>query len=162
MNGLDIAIVAVVGLSAALGVKRGGVRTLVSLLAWLIAFFAAKNLGPRLAPWLSASGITEGSLLASWALVFVVTLLGLWLVANGLHALFEAAGLGDLDSLLGGLLGAARGLLLVLAFALASGLTVFPGAALWKGSALMPSFVTTIRAMHPWLPEALTQHLRYS
>jgi membrane protein required for colicin V production len=162
MTGLDLAIVAVVGVSAALGIKRGGVRTLLSLVAWLAAFIAAKMLGPRIAPILSSSGVSEGSLLAAYVLVFIVALIGLWLTGRALRATFEAIGLGGIDSLAGGLLGATRGLVVVLAFTLAAGLTALPRADVWKGSSLMPAFVAVVQAMHPWLPETLVKYLRYS
>ena len=54
------------------------------------------------------------------------------------------------------------GLLLVLAFVLAAGLTALPAHPWWQRATLAPVFETAVLAARPWLPADLSRRLRYA
>jgi membrane protein required for colicin V production len=62
---------------------------------------------------------------------------------------------------LGGVFGAARALVILLAFAIVAGLTAFPRQSAWRDSVCGPPMGRAALALRPWLPQALGQRLRY-
>jgi membrane protein required for colicin V production len=62
---------------------------------------------------------------------------------------------------LGGLFGAARALVILLAFAIVAGLTAFPRQPTWRDSVCGPPLGRAAVALKPWLPRALAERLRY-
>jgi membrane protein required for colicin V production len=72
------------------------------------------------------------------------------------------SGLGFVDRFLGGIFGAARGMVVVLAFVLIAGLTALPRQDWWQNAALAPALAAAAMAASPWLPEAWAQKLDYS
>ena len=110
---LDIVIVAVVLLSAAIGLVRGLVKEVLSLAAWGLAFIAAIYFAPTLAPEFPDTwGGESVRTVIAFALIFVITLIAAgvarWLIAQ----LVEATGLSSTDRLLGFVFGGLRGLLI--------------------------------------------------
>jgi len=116
LNGFDVAILAVVGVSALIGLTRGLVREVLSLAIWLASYVIAVGFSTRLddalAPHLHNA---PARAVASFALLFIGSLLigGLiqWLVGK----LIELSGLTGLDRLLGFVFGGARGFVIAIA-----------------------------------------------
>lgn len=140
MNGLDIAILVVIGLSAILGAIRGMLTEVLSLLVWIAALGLTVAFGDGMAA--SFTGI-ETPLLrslaghaATFALVVVVGHLGVWLLRSILHG----AGMSGADRMLGLGFGAARGYAIVLTVVLLVSFTPWSNAGLWRESTLMPAF----------------------
>jgi membrane protein required for colicin V production len=162
MTWLDYAVLGVVGLSIVWGVWRGLVRELISLAGWVIAFLAANlfagPLGERLP---QAIGSPELRLIAAFVGIFIASLVVTTLLALLLSKLARAAGLGGLDRALGGLFGLARGVLVVIAFALLAGLTSLPQKPAWKQSVSGMFLARTAAALRQALPPAFAERLRY-
>ena len=162
MTWLDYAVIGVMLLSVAWGVWRGLVREVMSLAGWVIAFLAANLFAGPLAEALPRSIPREElRLLIAFVAIFVVSLTLTTLAALLLAKILKAVGLGSLDRTLGGLFGLARGLIIVLAFALVAGLTAFPLNPIWKESFSGPTLGRTALALKPWLPPAFAERLRY-
>jgi membrane protein required for colicin V production len=159
---LDYAVLAVLVLSMAWGVWRGLMREVISLAGWILAFFAANYFAEPLAQALPQS-ISQPDLrvIVAFVAIFVVTLTAATLVAVLLAKALRAAGLRGLDRTLGGLFGAARGVLLALGFALVAGLTSLPQHPMWKQSFSGPMLGRAAVQLKPWLPPALADRLRY-
>jgi membrane protein required for colicin V production len=68
----------------------------------------------------------------------------------------------SLDRWLGALFGLLRGLVIVVAFAVAAGLTALPTLPVWKDSATGYSLAQTVVQLKPWLPPALANRLKYN
>ncbi|MDD3353229.1 CvpA family protein [Zoogloea sp.] len=162
MNGLDYVLMALVGLSALLGLWRGLLSELLALLAWVLALFAARSWAGEVEPYM-VGWVSEPLLQAAAAflLVFVAILAGMALVRLLLGELVRVAGLGSVDRFLGACFGALRGCVIVFAMALLVGLGGFAKEAWWQGATLSAPLETAVLASKPWLPELLVKRLRY-
>jgi len=159
---LDYAVIGVVAVSVAWGVWRGLVREVMSLAGWVIAFLAANLLAGPVGERLPESmARAELRVLLAFVGIFILSLVITTLAGLLLSRIAKAAGLGGLDRSLGGLFGALRGLLIVVALALAAGLTTLPQRMAWKDSASTPTLERLCLSLKPWLPPALSERLRY-
>jgi membrane protein required for colicin V production len=162
MAWLDYAVIGVFVLSVAVGIWRGLIREVVSILGWVIAFLAANLLGGPLGPSMpQAIPTPELRVAAAYAAIFVVSLILTSLVGLLLSKVVGAVGLGGIDRLLGSLFGAARGLLVLLAAALIAGLTSAPTQPFWRDSLSGPLLAQAAGALKPLLPQTLAERLRY-
>lgn len=162
MQWVDLSLAAILVLSVIFGLVRGFVFELMSLVGWVVAYLAAKWLGPWVAPHLPlASAQSSLNAVPAFIITFIAALL-LWsLAARLLRMLIRATPLGIIDRLLGGLFGGLRGTLIVLLATLLIGLTPLARSAAWQNSSLAPWLETTLCRLRPLLPP-LSEHLRAS
>jgi len=163
VNWLDVAVVAVVLGSIGWGIWRGLVREVMSLAGWVIAFLAANLFAAPVAEVLPETiKRPEVRMLIGYVLVFLMVLIACTAAAVLLGKIMRAVGLGSLDRTLGGLFGLLRGLVIVVAFALAAGLTAIPRQPFWKESASGAALAGAALAVKPWLPPAFGDRLKYN
>jgi membrane protein required for colicin V production len=163
MTPLDWAVVAIVGLSTLFAFLRGVIREVIALIAWVVGFTAAIAFSPILGAALpDVAGHPALRYLIAFALILIGTLIVGALVAWALSKVIRAVGLGFVDRFLGGVFGFARGLVVVLAFAVVAGLTDLPRSGWWQNSVFAPSLVDGVEALKPWLPQLLAERLDYS
>jgi len=144
------------------GIWRGFVREVISLAGWVLAFLAANAVAGPLGDALPTSiSSPEVRVLAAFLIVFIFTLSIATVAGMLLSRLLKAAGLGGLDRTLGGLFGMARGVVILLALAIAAGLTMAPRHPLWKESVGAGMLTRTVLQLKPWLPPRLADRLRY-
>ena len=162
MTWLDYAVLVGFLVSIAWGAWRGLVREVISITAWVLAFLGANYFGTPLGEVLPKSiPSPELRLVIAFVVVFVVILAACTLAGQFLAKMVKVAGLGEIDHVLGGIFGAGRALVLLLAFAIVAGLTAFPRQPAWKDSVCGPPMGRAALALRPWLPDALAQRLRY-
>ncbi|MGP4713115.1 MULTISPECIES: CvpA family protein [unclassified Psychrobacter] len=115
MSGLDIMIAFVVLIGLWRGFQVGLIKTAVGLVGWFIALITATRLANSIAPQLS--GIVENPVL-QMALAFLLVVLIILAVMHTLAFVFSSAlktlNLGVVDKLAGGVLGAAKNILVIL------------------------------------------------
>jgi membrane protein required for colicin V production len=163
MTWLDYAVIGVTLGSIGWGIWRGLVREIMSLAGWVIAFLAANLFAAPVAEALpEAIKRPELRTLIAYVLVFLVVLIVTTAAAVLLGKIMHAVGLGSLDRTLGGLFGLLRGLIIVVAFALAAGLTSAPKKPFWKDSASGAALEGAALALKPWLPPAFAERLKYN
>ncbi|MEM7079834.1 MAG: CvpA family protein [Pseudomonadota bacterium] len=136
MAGLDILLGIVIVLSAAIGLVRGLVKEVLSLVSWLLAFVIALYFAGQLASMLPASWGGE-SIRYGIAFVglFVITLIATGIAQWLISLLITSTGLSGTDRLLGFLFGSVRGV--VVAVVLLMGLReVAADAPWWEASRL--------------------------
>jgi membrane protein required for colicin V production len=162
MSWLDYAILGVLAVSVVWGIWRGFVREVISLAGWVLAFLAANAVAGPLGDALPTSiSSPEVRVLVAFLVVFIFTLSIATVAGMLLSRLLKAAGLGGLDRTLGGLFGLARGVVILLALAIAAGLTAAPRHPLWKESVGAGMLMRTVLQLKPWLPPRLADRLRY-
>ena len=150
---IDVAMLALVALSAIVGLARGFTFEILSLAGWFAAWFAAVWCGPLLAPYLpigeAGSALNRG---VAYASTFIVVLLIWGFAARAVSSLIAATPLRPLDRLIGAVFGTARGVIVLLALATVFALTPAGRLPAWQESvgagwlnavlaALWPTFV---------------------
>lgn len=158
---VDWVLLALMAVSVAVGVVRGFVFELLSLLGWVVAWFAAQWGSPLLAPHvpvgLPGSGLNAA---VSFGLAFAGALLAWALLARLVRLLIHATPLSIPDRLLGAGFGALRGGVLLLALATVVALTPASQSATWRGSQGARWLEQGLAVLKPLLPEAVSRHLR--
>jgi len=115
LSGADWVIIVILCISTLLSLWRGFVREALSLLGWIAAFVIAHLFVDQMAGLLSGfiSNIT-GRYVASYAILFVSTLVVFTVVVRLAVKIVRVTGLTVLDRLLGTIFGFARGVILIL------------------------------------------------
>jgi membrane protein required for colicin V production len=162
MSMLDVIVALVLVLTVVRGLMRGMIDTLFSLAAWVLAFVSGKWGALMVAPLLPA-GIENPAIryFAGFAVVFLVVLIGVLLLGHALAALVKAAGLGGADTVLGGVLGLGKGLVILVGLTLAVGLTSLPRTEFWKQAALSGSLQAMAFAALPLVPADVAKYVRF-
>ena len=163
MNSFDLVIIGILAIFAALGAWRGLLRELISMLTWVLAVILAWFYAAPLARFFKGV-IADAALrqLASFVLIFIMVFaLGLvasWAVHKYLPAkrAFRLA-----NTALGGLVGVARGGIVVIVAFLVAGLTPFPQRDWWRESAMAPVFERAAVYVAGYIPRDIAQHIRY-
>ena len=157
---VDIALLAVFGLSVLVGLWRGFVFEIVSLLGWLVAFIIANAAGPLLADYIPLGDANSSTRLwTAYILVFVVLLLTCTLLARMLRALIAATPLSFVDHLLGGVFGVVRGALVLVVVALLVMLSPYATSTPWKDSHGSLWLGLALEGLKPVLPQSLNVHI---
>ena len=109
MTGIDIIILVIIGLSFLLGLFRGIIRTVFSLVGFFFGFIVAMGYGPQLAANFGDSTVLR---ICAYVVLFFVTALVFTMVGHLLRRLLKLIRLGWMDNILGGVFGLVRGVLL--------------------------------------------------
>jgi membrane protein required for colicin V production len=162
MTWLDYALLAILGLSALVGIWRGLVREVFALAGWIAAIVVAVVFAGEAAALIPASFATP----LVRTVIAVVGMFVVILVAAAIAGLLFAkaarvVGLGLTDRTLGGVFGIARGVLILLVVAVAAGLTAVPREPFWGEARLAAPLETAAIAVKPYLPQALADRVRY-
>lgn len=114
MNIVDIAIIAVILISLAIGLFRGFIREVLSLSSWIAAVWVAYTYATAGAIYLQPY-IDQLSLrtVAAFALIFVVALILISMFSHLIYKIFSVTGISGVDHSLGTLFGLARGIIVV-------------------------------------------------
>ena len=109
----DLIIAALVITSAIYGLYRGLIRELISLIAWVLAFFLAILFSPNFANILDPTWAGETlRLIFSFSAIFVGVLIVSSFIQFVVRKFLSLVGLGSLDRFLGMVFGIARGVVI--------------------------------------------------
>lgn len=162
MSVLDLIVLLVLLLAVVRGLMRGMVDTLFSLAAWILAFVLGKWGAAMLAPLLPVAVETPSiRYFAAFAVIFLVVLIGVLLLGHMLAALVRTAGLGGPDRVLGGALGLAKGVVILVGLTLAAGLTSLPRTDFWKQASLSHSLQVMALFALPLVPADVAKYIRF-
>ncbi len=154
LTALDWVVLAVAFASLLLGAWRGLVYEVLSLLAWVAAFFVAQWFAADLAAVLPMGDSTEPvRYAAGFVLIFIATLFACSLVAWLAKKLMDAVGLRPVDRVLGAVFGVVRAGVLVLVLGVVAQLTPVGSATWWTQSLSGPRIVEVLHGLRPALPE---------
>lgn len=157
---VDWALLAVLVVSMVVGIWRGAVFEVLSLAGWLVAYLVAQLFASQLAPQVpigaSGSALNHG---ATFALLFVATLI-VWALASRLvRLLIHATPLKAIDRTLGAAFGLLRGAVVLLALATVVLLTPAARSADWQASQGAAWLTALLHGLKPMLPADLAHHL---
>ncbi len=154
MTTLDYLILAILLISAGLGFFRGIIKEILSLVAFVAAFFGALSWGPYAASVLTDFISFHPLLLSAIAyiIVFIAVLLLVGLVNLLLSTLIEKTGLSPADQGLGALFGLLRGAVIVLALVVLASYTAIRQEPWWQESQLVPIAEQGIAQIKVWMP----------
>ncbi|MCC2956008.1 CvpA family protein [Massilia sp. IC2-477] len=162
MTIFDYLVLFVLVSSVIISTLRGLVKEILSLLGWIVAFVVANAYGAKLAPMLPELLPGETArLIMAFVLLFLGVRILMGLLSLAIGALITATGLSLADRGLGGLFGLARGIVIVLAAVILSGMTSIPQQDFWRNALLSPMAETGARTVKPFLPAAMAQHVNF-
>jgi len=163
MSATDWVLLAIVVVSALFGLMRGFVGVAASLVAWVLAGWAAFHFGGGVALMLARDGDpSAGQLFAGYALSFLVVLLVVGVVGWLVRQAVNSVGLSGLDRVFGLALGTLRGAFVASALVLLLGLTSLPRDPAWQRSQVVPVFVPGAQWLRGWLPEWVAREVDFS
>lgn len=155
MAALDWVVVVVLAASVLLGLWRGLVYEVLSVLNWLAAFLLAQWLAPRAAEMLPLGRAGESvQYAAGFVVVFIAALFAGGLLAWITSKLVAAVGLRPVDRVLGGMFGVVRGIVAVLAIAVVVHLAGLDAGAWWTESKTSGVAEAALRGLKPVVPES--------
>ena len=161
MNWLDLAIIVIVVLFAAIGIIRGFIKEVLSLLSWILSFWLAFTFADPtsylLEPYINAPVLR---LIAAFAALFIGTLLILTVLSILIHKLLAVSGIKGTDRALGGLFGVVKGLVIIAALMLFAHETVLPQEKWWRTSRLAGHFQPLVLIIKDLLPPDMTKRLQ--
>ena len=125
MNWVDLAVLAVIVISALLGLMRGFVREALGLAAWVAAAYAAvagyHAAQPIVLGWVRDPNLADP---LAFGGVFLIVLIVLSIIAHVIGSVVRGSLLGGLDRSLGAVFGVARGAILVIAAYIVAGMVL--------------------------------------
>ena len=158
---VDWALLAVLLASVVVGLVRGLVFEVLSLLGWVAAYVAAQMFSGALAPHLPVGA--PGSALnlgASFVVTFILALIVWMLLARLVRLIVHATPLTLIDRTLGGVFGLVRALVLLLAVATVVSFTPAVRATSWQASHGAAWLGVLLAGLKPVLPPAVARHLQ--
>lgn len=157
---VDWALLAVLAISVVVGLWRGLVFEVLSLIGWVVAFVAAQALAPVVAHYVPVG--VPGSALNHGIAFFAtfVFALVLWALASRVvRMVIHATPLQPVDRVLGGMFGLARGAVLLLAVATVVMLSPAQRSTAWQQSRGAAWLATALQGLKPMLPDAVGRQL---
>ena len=154
MSSTDWILSAILAASMLLGVWRGLVYEVLSVIGWIAAFVLAQWFAPMVAAQLpiESSGDTL-RYAAAFVLVFVASVFAAGLISALMKKLISAVGLRPVDRLLGAIFGLFRGVILLLAVSVVVHMTALQESEWWLESKGAPMLMTLLKGLRPMLPE---------
>ncbi len=162
MTLFDVLVLVVLVASTLVGLLRGLVREVLSLLGWVAAFFVANRYADWMASMLPA--VVPGGTLrlaAGFLILFIATLILAALINTAIAQLLRASGLVLADRGFGAIFGLLRGVLIVLTAVILAGLTALPRQPFWRDSISAPLAESAVRSIKPLLPDDWAEQVHY-
>ena len=151
---VDWALAAVLLASVLIGLVRGFVFEVLSLLGWVVAWVAAQWAAPALAPHLPVGTPGSGlNIMTAFLLVFIAALIGWTLLARLVRRLVHATPLSLIDRVLGAGFGMLRGAVLLLLVGLIVTWTPAAQSQAWRTSQGARWLALALQAVKPMLPQ---------
>ncbi|MGB0212238.1 CvpA family protein [Algiphilus sp.] len=141
MNWVDYCVIAIVLVSALVGLLRGFVREALNLASWVLAVVASILFAPTLdAMLVDTIGLDPARMIIAYLAVFILALIIGSVATHFIASAVRGSPFSGPDRALGGLFGGARGVLMVVIAVAVGGMTVIERESWWQDSALVPRF----------------------
>lgn len=160
MNWLDLLMIGVMGLSGLVGLMRGLVREVLSLLTWGVAIWMGIRFSQDFSVFLEPFVPSPTARLAvAFGILFILTLILAGMFGYLMTRILETTGLSGLDRGAGLLFGIARGILILTVAVFLSRSTPFPREPIWQASQLIPVFQSLAIWMEAQVPPGILPRL---
>jgi membrane protein required for colicin V production len=150
----------VIVLSALIGLARGFVREVLSLISWILAFWIAFTYAyvasAYFENYLDASTLR---IAAAFTVLFVGSLIILTVISFLIYRLLSISGVSGIDRMLGAVFGLVRAAVIVAGFMLVAGVTPLPEEPWWRESMLTKYFQPLTLLLRDLLPAAVSEQL---
>jgi membrane protein required for colicin V production len=157
---VDMALLAVLLVSIAIGVARGLVFELMSLVGWVVAYFVAHWFAPDVAPHLPIGEPgSRANIAAAFALTFIVALLAWAIGSRIVRLIIHATPLSIVDRGLGAVFGGVRGVVVLLVLVTLVSMTPVANSPEWRGSTAVPWLQAAVTGLKPMLPAPISKFL---
>lgn len=162
MNWVDYLIITIIIISAGIGIVRGFVKEVLSLVSWAIALWVAFTFHAQAAELLTQYIDTPSiRIFAAFLGLFVVTLIVGALINHMISKLVQKTGLSGTDRMLGFVFGLLRAVAIVILLILLGRATVMPADPWWQDSTLLGHFEPYAKRVHAFLPEWAKEHISF-
>ena len=160
MTVIDFVVIAILLVSLLIGLWRGLLNEVLSLLGWPIAFILSRLSAESVAPLLP---ILEEPMrvMAAYALVFILALIAWGILARMASKLLKAMGSDWTDRAMGGVFGVVRGVLVVLVLTWLAGLTRVPEQQFWRGALTTRALEDIALLTKVWLPGDIEKRVHF-
>ena len=158
---VDFFVIAILVISSTLGLIRGLVKELISLVSFVVASYLAYEFSSQIAlAWLEAIPIgSTGRMVLVFGLIFVVVLIVGKVLGNVISRVLSGAGLSFLDRVLGSGFGFLRGALIVVILSTLLAVTDLPKSNEWKDALSRPAVELVVGIVRHWLHDNWAQTL---
>lgn len=161
LNYLDAVLGGIVIISALIGLARGLLKEVLSLVAWIAAAYIAFLFAEQVADKYIVKFINDAliSYLAAFGLLFLCVLFAIGLINLVITQLLNRTGMGGFDRMLGMLFGIARGAIIGALIVFVLSVTPAVKQSWWQSSILQPGFASLADWAQQQLPEDVQQIL---
>lgn len=160
MTAFDYTLIGIVAVSVLVGLWRGAVYEVLSIIGWPLAFVVSRYVSPQLATVLPVSN-EQTRLALTYVAVFIAVLLAWGMLVWLMSKLAKAIGLGLLDGVLGAVFGGVRGVLVVIALVWTAGMTHIPEQRFWREAQFSDAAESIALKTKLWLPDDIAQRIVY-
>lgn len=162
MNWVDYLIIAIAVISAGVGLIRGFVKEVLSLISWAVAIWVAftfhQQVATLLTDYIASPSIRS---FAAFLGLFIITLIVGALINYLISKLVQKTGLSGTDRTLGFVFGLLRSAAIVVLLILLGRTTVMPADPWWQESALLAHFEPYAKWAHNFLPDNIATHISF-
>jgi len=161
MNWTDCIILGVLALSVLIGLFRGLISEVLSLVIWIAAFWMAWAFGPVVSAHLEhIISMPTLRYCVGYGVCFVTVLIIGALVRFAVRRLIWSTGLSGIDRMFGMVFGFVRGVLIVTLLVFLVGLTAFTREPWWQQSVLLPQFQEAAAWLGQNVPTSVSADVR--
>ena len=161
MSLVDILVILVLFASLIFGFFRGFVKELLSLMAWVFAFFVAYYFSSSIAIILPFEAEFSIKYVSSFVLIFIFILIASSILIKYISSFVYKIGLGGSNIILGGLFGILRGIIIVYFLIFLIEKTSFVEERSWQQSNSIVLIKLLVEKTFPYLPQDWLNNVKY-
>jgi len=161
MSFIDILVILVLFASLIFGFFRGFVKELLSLMAWIFAFFVAYYFSESVAIIIPFEAEFAIKYVGSFVLIFIFVLIISSILIKYISSFVHKIGLGASNIILGGLFGILRGVIIVYFLIFLIEKTSFVEDPTWQQANSIGLIKLLIEKTFPYLPQDWLYNVKY-
>jgi membrane protein required for colicin V production len=151
---VDFIVIGVIVISSIVGLVRGFVREVLSLIGFGLAMYLGYRFGGEVAHlWLSSMpGGKSGQIVLGFIAIFIVVMIFSKIITGMFNRVISSVGLSFIDRLLGSFFGILRGALIIVILSTIFALTDIPKSSEYKDALTRPGVEFAVGLIRAWLP----------